>query len=116
MQKLDLPSGRLQQKLSSVCDKEFKYPKDMFTEVLGNSDTEKLALAYFSYFQISERLQNIYGKLRDFRSSIKSFCPAGLSMLCCNDQLWYQEMYDSGTSQTSPKHAPSTLSSEVHFW
>lgn len=34
-----------------------KYPQDLFTEVLGNGDAEKLALACFSYFQISKRLQ-----------------------------------------------------------
>jgi len=35
----------------------------MFTQVLGSRDAEKLALAYFSYFQISDTLQYIYGKL-----------------------------------------------------
>lgn len=48
---------------SGICDKESKNPKDMSTEVPGNGDAEKSALAYFSYFQISERLQYIYGKL-----------------------------------------------------
>lgn len=116
MQKLDLSSSRVQQKFSGICDKESKCPKDTFTEVLGNRDAEKLALAYFSYFQISRDFNTFMGNW-DFRSFVKSFCPARLSnsMLWCHVQLWYQEVYDSGTSQTSPKHVPSTVSSEVHF-
>lgn len=63
MQTPDLSSSRVQQKFSRIGDEKSKYLKNTFTKVLGNGDAEKAALAYFSYFQISETLQYIYGKL-----------------------------------------------------
>lgn len=63
MQTPDLSSSWVHQKCSSIGDEKSKYPKNTFTKVLGNGDAEKAALAYFSSFQISERVRYIYEKL-----------------------------------------------------